>query len=182
MIRNKRVLSTTEILERRKSAVALKRGYAHLLLRLVLIAAISYVVLTYGFAVLQVSGNEMLPSVKDGDLVIAYRLQKDFYHDDVVVYFHDGNKCVGRIAAVAGDMVEITDTGMLIVNGTTQSGEIYFVTYPKENGNTAYRVPENSYYILGDHRTSSTDSRDFGAVSAYDLIGKVISILRRRGI
>ena len=182
MSRKDKPLSTDEILARRASAVALRRGYAQLLLRLIFIAAAVYAVLTYGFAVLQVSGNEMFPSVKDGDLVIAYRLQKDYYQNDTVVYSVAGKKAVGRIVACEGDVVQITESGVLIVNGTTQSGEIYFATYPRDEGGTELRVPENCVYILGDYRTNSTDSRDFGAVSADDLIGKVITVLRRRGI
>ncbi|MBQ0037237.1 MAG: signal peptidase I [Clostridiales bacterium] len=182
MSRSNTALSTEEILRQRGSAAGLRRGYIELLFRLIFIAAAAWLVLNYGFAILSASGNEMFPAVKDGDLVIAYRLQKDYYQNDPVVYSHEGEKRIGRVVAGEGDVVQITESGALIVNGTTQSGEIYFATYPREDGGTELRVPENSFYILGDYRTNSTDSRDFGAVSADDLIGKVITVMRRRGI
>ena len=68
------------------------------------------------------------------------------------------------------------------MNGTPQSGEILYPTYPKEGMEYPYRVPEGTVFVLGDYRTQTEDSRDFGPVSLDDVEGKVITILRRRGI
>lgn len=86
--------------------------------------------------------------------------------------------------ARATDVVTIDDTGSLTVNGTTQTGEILYPTYPDEDGSLTYpyTVPENCVFVLGDYRTRATDSRLLGAVSLDQVEGKVITILRRRGL
>ena len=78
------------------------------------------------------------------------------------------------------DVVNITEEGMLLVNGTVQGGEIIYPTYPKEGIEYPYRVPEGCVFVLGDHRTDTIDSRDFGPVPKKQVQGKVITILRRR--
>ena len=90
----------------------------------------------------------------------------------------------GRIVARATDVVTIDGTGSLTVNGTTQTGEILYPTYPDEDGSLTYpyTVPENCVFVLGDYRTRATDSRLLGAVSLDQVEGKVITILRRRGL
>ena len=124
----------------------------------------------------------MFPAVKDGDLLIGYRLQKTYLKDDVVVYEADGKLRTGRILGRESDVITMDDSGTLLVNGTVQSGEILFPTYAKEGIEYPYRIPEGQVFILGDYRTQAEDSRDFGCISLEDVKAKVITILRRREI
>ena len=89
---------------------------------------------------------------------------------------------VGRVADRPGDFVTIQEDGTLLVNGTVQSGEILYPTYPKDTLTYPYQVPEDALFILGDYRTQSEDSRDFGPVPLENVKAKVITILRRRGL
>lgn len=171
-----------EVIHRRRSDVLIARGYRSLLLRLVVLAVVLYLLLTQVFLITQVSGNEMFPAVKDGDLVLAYRLQSVYAKNDVVVYRAEGKSRVGRIVGREGDVIMLDDSGSLLVNGTNQSGEILYPTYAGEGFTYPYVVPERSFFILSDHRTQCEDSRDFGAVPASSVAGKAITILRRRGI
>ena len=93
-----------------------------------------------------------------------------------------GTRYFGRVVAAAGDVVNITDTGALIVNGTTQGGEIMFPTELRGDLEYPYRVPEGCLYVLGDYRTNAKDSRDFGPIPLEAVEGKVITFLRRRGL
>ena len=122
----------------------------------------------------------MFPALKDGDLVIAFRMQRDYAKGDVIVCTVDGQPYVGRIAARELDVVSLGETGTLIVNGTVQGGEIIYPTYGREPLEYPFRVPEGCVFLLGDHRTAARDSRDFGPVSEDQVQGKVITILRRR--
>jgi len=79
--------------------------------------------------------------------------------------------------------VMLDGSGTLTVNGSVQNGEILYPTYAKDGGPAyPYRVPEDSVFVTGDFRTQTEDSRDWGAVRMDQVEGKVITILRRRGI
>ena len=172
----------SEVIKDRRTKLALRKGYISLLWRIILLAIAGYLLLNYVFIITQASGNDMFPAVKDGDLIIGFRLQQTYLKNDVVVYRVNGKRFIGRIAARENDVVAMNDNGILLVNGTTQGGEILYPTYPKEGLEYPYQVPGGHIFILGDYRTQARDSRDFGAVPLKDIEGKVITIIRRRGL
>lgn len=170
--------------DRAAEAAKLRKGYLELARRVVLVAAMFWLLFGVVFMLARVQGNEMFPAVKDGDLVLAYRLQQSCTKNDVVVYQADGVTHVGRVLALAGDVVNITEDGTLLVNGTTQNGEILYPTYPASAAGLSYpyTVPEGSVFILADYRTNAADSRNFGAIPMRDVKGTVLALLRRRGL
>lgn len=172
----------SSIITVRRNRALDQQGYWSLLLRILFLALAGWVMFTQVFLITQVSGNAMFPAVKDGDLVIAFRLQQEYAKNDVVVYTADGETHIGRIVARATDTVMLDDSGKLLVNGTAQSGEIMYPTYAKEGMEYPYKVPEGQVFILGDYRTQTEDSRDFGSIPLENVQGKVITILRRRGL
>ena len=125
-----------------------------LLTRLAAAAAALTVLLGVVLLVTQAEGQDMFPAVKDGDLLIAYRLQRRWAEED----------------------------GTLRVNGTLHAGEVLYPTYPVGGVTYPYTVPEGCLFILNDYRTHGRDSRHFGAVPQQDAAGKVITLLRRRGL
>lgn len=181
-IRDKNQVTNASIITARRNRVLDRQGYFSLLLRILFLVLAGAVLLSSVFLITQVSGNDMFPAVKDGDLVIGFRLQQEYAKNDVVVYTAGGRTHIGRIAARATDVVTLDDSGTLLVNGTAQSGEIMYPTYAKEGIEYPYRVPEGHVFILGDYRTQTKDSRDFGAIPLENVRGKVITILRRRGL
>ena len=148
----------------------------------VVLAAAAWVLFTQVFLLTQAKGSSMFPAVKDGDLLICYRLQKTYAKNDVVVYTQGGKLRVGRILGREGDLVALDDSGTLVVNGAVQSGEILYPTYAKDALEYPYTVPEGCVFVLGDYRTQSEDSRDFGPVPLEDVQAKVITLLRRRSL
>ena len=170
------------IIRRRRERLAIRQGYRALLLRVLLIALVLYLIFTQVFLLTQARGMDMFPAVKDGDLLVVFRMQKEYQKNDVVVFTADGRRRIGRIAARETDYVVIDEDGVLRVNGTVQSGEILYPTYPREGAEYPQQVPEGCLYILGDYRTNTTDSRDFGPVPMDRVQGKVITVLRRRGL
>ncbi len=167
-------------LEKRKKKLI--RGYLRLGLRGLVIAAVLFLLFTEVFLVCRMRGTEMFPAIQDGDLLVAFRLEKDYRKNDVAVYSAEGEQRVGRIVARAGDWLEIDGDGSLRVNGTVQRGEIFYPTEGRVGTDYPIRIPEDSVYILGDFRPESRDSRDFGPVAVSDLEGKLISLFRRRGL
>lgn len=175
-------INVSEIIKRRKYDVTVKHGYISLLMRIIFFGIVGWFLFTQIFMLMRNTGIDMFPSIKDGDLILAYRLEKDYEKEDVVVYETDGTLRVGRIIARATDMVTMDESGTLLVNGTAQSGEIQYPTYAKEELSYPYQVPAGSVFILGDYRTQAKDSREFGAIALKDVEAKVLSLLRRRGI
>lgn len=182
MKREKKTEEIADVIARRKEQCAVRKGYVSLLVRILVLIAAGYVFFTQVFLITQTRGLGMFPALKDGDLAIVFRMQQSYARDDVVAYRVDGQRYFGRIVARATDVVTIDESGVLLVNGTPQSGEILYPTYAKEGIEYPYRVPEETVFVLGDYRTQTEDSRDFGPIPLVDVEGKVITILRRRGL
>ncbi len=180
--KNKASETAGEIILRKRNKALDREGYANLFLRLILLVVILGLLFTRLFLLTQVSGNDMFPAIKDGDLVLAYRLQGDYMKNDPVIYSVDGQLYAGRIVAREGDTVILDESGDLLVNGTRQTGEILYSTYARDKITYPYTVEEGAVFILGDYRTEARDSRDFGAISLKDVKGKILSFLRRRDI
>lgn len=182
MAKTKKTPTIPEIIRKRRADYLIAQGYKSLALRCIVLILVLWVLLTQVFLFTQVSGNEMFPALEDGDLVFAYRLQSDYAKNDVIVFEVNGKTKVGRILGREGDVISMDDSGTLRVNGTTQAGDILYPTYAREGAEFPYVVPEDSFYILCDYRTQCEDSRDYGPIPETDVLGKVITILRRRGI
>lgn len=170
------------VVRRRLTALLTRRGYAALGLRVCVLALAVWVAFSQVFLLTRCDGVGMFPAIKDGDLVLAYRLQQTYAKGDVVVYRRENAVYLGRIAAGGNDVVMLDDSGSLLVNGSAQNGEILYPTYARENTVYPLRVQEGMVFVLGDYRTQTQDSRDFGPIPLNDIQGKVITIVRRRGL
>jgi signal peptidase I len=171
-----------EIIKKRRNRAALWEESINLLLRIIMIVVIGYLIFTQVFLLARVKGNEMFPALKDGDLIVGFRLQKSYEKNDIVSYKVDGVRKLGRYMAREKDVITMDESGTLRINGTIQSGEILYPTYAKDGIDYPYQVPEDHVFILGDFRTQTLDSRDYGAIPMDDIEGKVITLLRRRGL
>ncbi|MGN0256283.1 MAG: signal peptidase I [Chordicoccus sp.] len=158
------------------------KGYLSLLIRAVVFIAILVLLFTQILFLKRVDGNEMFPALKDGDLALGFRLERTLRSGDVVLYQADGTLHFGRILTLGGNTVEISGDGSVKINGVSESGEILFSTDDPGKLTYPYEVPEGSVFILGDYRTETKDSRTFGAIPISSIKGKVLTILRRRGI
>lgn len=135
------------------------------------------------FGISRCSGHSMTPACKDGDLVFYYRLQKEYHPSDVIVLEQDGETQVRRIIATEGDVVDLTEDGLKINGYLQQEPEIYTETLPYVDGiSFPVTVGPDEYFVLGDNRSQSKDSRVYGTVKQEDVKGLVITLLRRRGI
>ena len=152
------------------------------LVKITVIAAATAAVLLFVLGVNVHYGNNMHPSVRDGDLVVSFRMQRPFLNA-VVLYDCDGKTNVGRVVAMEGSVVAITDAGELTVNGIVPSEEVFYPTFKSENSEIQfpYTVEKGKVFILNDFRLDTYDSRSFGAVDIKDLKGPALFTMRRRG-
>lgn len=81
-----------------------------LLLKIAFIILAVFLIFTFLYGIVRINDVSMKPAIKDGDLVMYYRLDKRFISGDVAVFKDDGRTTVGRVVAVAGDTVDITKT------------------------------------------------------------------------
>ena len=178
----KRPEQIADVIAWRRERIAVRRDCALLLLRVLAVAVAGYALFTQVFLIAQVGGMGMFPALKDGDLAIVFRMQRTYARDDVIAYRADGQRRFGRIVAREADVVAMDGSGTLLVNGTPQAGEILYPTCAKAGVQYPCRVPEGCVFVLGDYRTQAQDSRDFGPIPLGDVEGKLITILRRRGL
>ena len=135
------------------------------------------------FGICRCGDNMMSPAFKDGDIVLYYRLEKEYAQSDAVVVEKDGEIQVRRIVAKGGDKVDITENGLLINGYAQQEKDIFSDTLPYTKGITfPITLKEDEYFVLGDNRTIAKDSRVYGVVKEKEIKGSVISLIRRRGL
>jgi signal peptidase I len=144
---------------------------------LVIAAAASVLIITFLYQPVRVEGTSMLPRLEDRDRLF---INKFVYHftaierGDVVVFHYprDPEKSyIKRVIALPGDTLRI-DHGSVFVNGTLLR-EPYVPRVYRDNRSVAEMViPADSYYMMGDHRSISSDSRDFGPVDRSLIYGK----------
>ena len=156
-----------------------------LLLKIAAIMAVIVVLFTFLFGVTRVQDVSMYPAVKDGDLVMFYRLDKNFVKDEIAVLNYNGDRQVRRVVAVAGDEVDIDlENNRLILNGSPQiEPDIRELTARFDTDiDFPLTVGEGQIFVLGDGREHAVDSRMYGCVNAKDTLGKASVILRTRGL
>ena len=165
---------------RNKAALLEIRAF---LIKLAAIVLAGWVMFGLVFGVAVMEGEDMYPRILDGDLMLYYRLQQEYYIGDVVTFTQNGRRYTGRIVAQGGDTVNISREGALLVNGDVRSEEIF---YPTEAVEGAIDLPctlsEGSVFLLCDFRINGLDSRSYGPVELDTLDGKIFTLLRRRGI
>lgn len=169
--------------EKEKIKKKAMKAWLGVLIKLIVVTALVWALFTFVFGLTITRGTSMAPSINDGDLILYYRLQSSYSVGEVVLYEVNDEIYTGRIIARAGDIVNIADEGGLSVNGASRYEQnIYYDTF-RDGSLVSFplTVENNSYFILGDHRTSAHDSREFGCISEDDILGVVSAQLRRRG-
>ena len=149
----------------------------------VLVAAV-VLFIAFVLASPKVTVNSMEPLISNGDRVVINKLAKSYNVGDVIVFKTDaGQKCVARIVADSGDAVSLNNVGGLYVNNSLQEEEnIHTVTTITD---TAVSYPvlvgEDSYFVHGDNRTASVDSRNYevGLVDKKDIQGKLVFCIKK---
>ncbi len=144
---------------------------------LIVTAAISVLIATLFLPVLQIYGNSMTPTLEEGDIVVSVK-QSSYKQGQVIAFYYSNKVLVKRIIATEFDVVDITEDGTITVNKKPVDelpsiekhyGEATNIEFP-------YHVPENSYFVAGDRRDTSVDSRNsnIGCILHDDVVGKIL--------
>ena len=143
---------------------------------LVVVAAFAVLVATLWMPVLQIYGSSMTPTIDEGQIVISVK-GKNFEQGDLVAFYIGNKLLVKRVIAGPADYVLVDENGTVFVNGT-ELEEPYVsekafgecdIEYP-------YQVPDSRYFLMGDHRKTSVDSRTsaVGCISEEQIVGKIV--------
>lgn len=142
---------------------------------LVVVAAVAVLIATLFLPILQIAGDSMSPTLEHDEIVVLLKTKK-FERGDLVGFYYQGKILLKRVIALPEDEVLLDEEGNVYVNGRLL--EEPYVTQ-KTLGDCdlefPYKVPGTSYFVLGDCRSGSVDSRSsaIGAVAREDIIGKV---------
>ena len=142
---------------------------------LVVVAAVAVLVATLFLPILQISGDSMAPTLDHDEIVVLLKT-KEFDQGDLIGFYYQGKILLKRVIALPEDEVAIDAEGNVYVNGALL--EEPYVT-EKSLGDCdlefPHRVPGTGYFVLGDRRSNSVDSRNsvVGAITREDIIGRV---------
>ncbi len=160
-----------------------------LLIKLAAAAVVTAAALLFAVGFIPQHGNEMFPSVKDGDLVVTLKAGCSYQTGTLCAYRDpEGSVRLGRIAAMPGEEVDFSEDGVFSVNGIPAHVDPAVTAGVKGAGPGAqagpdypYTVPADSFFVLNDCRPEAGDSRSFGAVKLKDMRGEAFWLFRRRG-
>ena len=142
---------------------------------LVVVAAVAVLITTLFLPILQISGDSMYPTLAHNEIVVLLKT-REFQQGDLIGFYYQGKILLKRVIALPEDEVVIDSEGNVYVNA--QLLEEPYVT-EKNLGDCdlefPYKVPGTGYFVLGDRRSNSVDSRNsmVGTISQDDIIGKV---------
>lgn len=145
---------------------------------LVVVAAIAILTATLWLPVLQIYGNSMTPNLESGDMVVSVSAQK-LRQGDVVAFYYNNKVLVKRVIATEGQWVDIDSQGTVSVDGQKLE-EPYLADNEKDLGDTniqlPYQVPEGKFFVMGDHRSASIDSRNtaIGSIGNEQIVGRLV--------
>ena len=163
-------------LQREKYKKRYKRVLRSTVYTLIVVAAVAVLVATIWMPVLRIYGSSMDPTLKEGDVVVALK-GSDFEAGDLVAFYLGNKILVKRCIAYAGQWVDIDEDGNVYVDGQLLE-EPYLTEKALGDCNIKlpYQVPENRIFCMGDHRSTSVDSRNttVGCVAEEQVVGKIV--------
>ena len=171
--------NSTEVeqeLKREQYKSKYKRTLRSTVFALITASAAAVLVATLWLPVLQIFGSSMSPTLQEGEIVVSVKVE-DMKPGDIVAFYYGNKVLIKRYIAGAGSWIDIQADGTVLVDVNVLEEpylqEKHFGICDLE---FPYQVPEGTYFLMGDHRETSVDSRhsSVGCISGEDIVGKIV--------
>lgn len=176
-------MPTTAQLEKELNRIQYRSRYRSVLVStmytLIIVAAVAVLIATLLMPVLRIFGSSMTPTLNEGEIAVSVKVG-DLQMGDVIAFYYNNKILVKRVIAGPGSWVDISEDGTVSVNG-----EALDEPYIQEkalgdcNIELPYQVPEGRYFVMGDHRSTSVDSRNtaVGCVATEQIVGRILFVV-----
>ena len=162
-------------LKRERKQIRFRRIITNTLHTLIVVAAVAVLITSLILPVLQISGTSMEPTLSNGDIVVLLKTSS-LERGDLCGFSYSNKILIKRVIALPGDILVIDEDGNVFLNG-----EMLDEPYITEKGlgecdiEFPFTVPENTYFLMGDHRSTSVDSRSsvIGCIAHEQMVGKL---------
>ena len=162
-------------LKRERNKIRYRRILKSTVYGLIIVAAVAALIATLILPVLQISGSSMEPTLNNGEIVVLVKTSK-LQRGDLCGFSYSNKILIKRVIGLPGDTIVIDEEGTVYINGYALEEN-----YITEKGlgecdiEFPYTVPENEYFVMGDHRTTSIDSRSsvIGCIPYDQIVGKI---------
>lgn len=143
---------------------------------LIVVAAIAILVATLLLPILRIYGSSMTPTLREGEIVVSVK-GSDVKRGEILAFYYNNKVLIKRVIAFPGEWIDIDDTGYVTVDGK-ELEEPYLKEHALGDTNITlpYQVPEGRYFVMGDHRSTSVDSRNtaVGCVAEEQIVGRIV--------
>lgn len=173
-------LPTTGEMEEELNRVRYRRRYQSVLrstiYTLITVAACAVLVATLWLPVLQIYGTSMTPTLVDGEILFTVKTS-DFAPGDIIAFYYNNKILVKRVIARSGEWVNIDEDGNVYIdNQLLEEPYLTEKAFGDCNLQLPYQVPDGKVFVMGDHRSTSVDSRNtaVGCVAQEEIVGKIV--------
>lgn len=142
----------------------------------IIILIVVLLIKIYVVTPVKVNGDSMYSTLKDKEIMILNEIHyrfKEIKRFDIIVLKHDNSKLIKRVIGLPGEKIKYEDDKLYINDEEVK--EEFFHRYTKDFDLSLFDsevIPDNCYFVMGDNRTDSLDSRSFGFVNKKDILGR----------
>lgn len=174
----------SSISKNNKHKSIMKDNIKMLVRKFIFIVLLFVVLFGFIFGFIRMNNISMSPSIVPGNLLLYYRLDKNYSVGDVVIFERNNKKYILRVIALENQVITLNSDDEFLIDGELETHKTYFENSFPIGGKVKYpyRVPKGKVFVVGDYRNDSADSRSFGAIDKSIIKGKVISLLQTKDI